>query len=50
MLNKSKGKNDHNEQPVDYKSLFVPIGKKSAPSQQDSVYHLWDVKMKLLCI
>ena len=48
-MNKSKGKNDHNEHPVYYKSfLFVPIGKKPASSQQDSVYCLWDVKMKLL--
>ena len=42
---KSKGKNDHNEHPVDYKSFisyFGSIGKKPAPSQQDSVYCLWD--------
>ena len=28
--------------------LFVRIGKKPALSQQDSVYCLWDVKLKLL--
>ena len=43
-FNKSKGKNDHNEHPVDYKSFisyfFHSIGKKPASSQQDSVYCL----------
>ena len=44
-FNKSKGKNYHNEHPVDcrvqiFHIFFVPIGKKPAPSQQDSVYRL----------
>ena len=44
MLNKDKGKKYHNEQPVYLLQilhiLFVPIEKKPAPSQQDSVYRL----------
>ena len=40
-FNKSKGTNYHNKHPVDCRVqilhiFFVPIGKKPAPSQQDS--------------